>query len=280
MPAFFFETLLIKFSMLISDQLVPILWQVACCWAYPWHIQLFHMHSDHLLARTNEPAGLNLPNDLLRNISRYFTKAFVTPSAKRSMSTASQRNNLFLLADQVLAFDVPGDLVECGCHDGGTALAIAMANDQHGSKRAFHVYDDFKFDPKGTDLVKSDLILAFNNKELPLPEIHEGDIVASLVTDLPEKISFAHIDLGFEEEPRQVMYMVNRCLEAIYPRMSAGAICVLMDYHDNVRTVNGWDCNPGVKMACDRFLVDKPEQINVLFGEEYSHAFFRKADQT
>jgi O-methyltransferase len=50
------------------------------------------------------------------------------------------------------------------------------------------------------------------------------------------------------------------CLEAVYPRMSPGAIGVLMDYHDPERTLRGWDCAPGVKQACDRFL---PSQARV-----------------
>jgi O-methyltransferase len=58
--------------------------------------------------------------------------------------------------------------------------------------------------------------------------------------------------------------------------MSRGGICVLMDYHDPARTLHGWDCSPGVKLACDRFLFDRPERIRSLFGDEYSHAFFRK----
>lgn len=247
------------------------------CEIHSGHFSLHSMQPDQILTRSIPAKGLDLPNDMLRNISRYLSRSFLIPATKRTMSTVAQRNNIFLLVDQVLAFGVEGDLVEFGCHEGGTAQAIAMANDQHGNSRDLHVYDDFKFDPKGTGRVKDTLVEGFIHSVLPMPVIHEGDILGSLSSHLPEKIAFAHIDLGFEEEPRQVMRMVKRCLEAVYPLMTPGAICVLMDYHDNVRTLNGWDRSPGVKTACDRFLLDKPEQMNVLFGEEYSHAFFRKA---
>jgi hypothetical protein len=69
---------------------------------------------------------------------------------------------------------------------------------------------------------------------------------------------------------------VEHCLEHAYPRMKPGAVGVLMDYHDPERTVEGWDCNPGVKEACDRFFRHRPEVVQMLYGKEYSHAFFRK----
>jgi O-methyltransferase len=58
--------------------------------------------------------------------------------------------------------------------------------------------------------------------------------------------------------------------------MSNGAICVLMDYHD--KTVNNiaYNINPGVKLGCDEFLSDKPERIISLYGNQYSHGYFRK----
>ncbi len=214
--------------------------------------------------------------DLYRSITRYLSETFVIPAVKREASSVAQRNNLFMLAEQVIAYGVEGDLVEFGCHDGSTAVPIAMALQQHGSRRVLHLYDDFRFDPKETGRVREALERRFSEAEVPLPTIHEGEILNALHDELPERIAYAHIDLGFEEEPRQVARMVRRCLDAIYPRMSPGAVCVLNDHHDPQITVKGWDCSPGVKMATDRFLFDKPEKVNVLFGEEYSHAFFRK----
>src|SRR5690606_15511855 len=234
------------------------------------------MHIDRILLRPVQPGGIAAAQDLFRSISRYLSGAFVIPAAKLEASSVAQRNNLFMLAEQVIAYGVEGDLVEFGCHDGSTAVPIAMALQQHGSRRKLHLYDDFSFDPKDSGLVRLNLERRFQDAEIPLPSIHEGEILNALHDDLPEKIAYAHIDLGFEEEPRQVARMVRRCLDAIYPRLSPGAVCVLNDYHDPLLTVKGWDCSPGVKMACDRFLFDKPEKVSVLFGEEYSHAFFRK----
>ena len=65
-------------------------------------------------------------------------------------------------------------------------------------------------------------------------------------------------------------------LAEIYPRMSAGAICVLMDYNDPEINGIGHNANPGVKLACDEFLVNKPEEIIPLYGNQYFHAYFQK----
>ncbi len=235
------------------------------------------MYSDQQVTGTVPVQGSALPNDLFRSFSRYLSNAFVVPTAKRCMSTMAQRNNLAMLADQVLAFEVEGDFIELGCYEGSTARAIASAIHYHGNSRTFHVYDDFQFDPKRSGGVKERFIAAMEAVPMPVPIIHERDILGALANELPELIAFAHIDLGFEEEPRTVASMITKCVGAIYHRMAPGAVCVLMDYHDPIRTVKGWDCSPGVKMACDRFLLDKPERMGVLFGDDYSHAFFRKA---
>ena len=65
------------------------------------------------------------------------------------------------------------------------------------------------------------------------------------------------------------------CLEHVYARMTPSAICLLMDYCDH-KLVDAWDCNPGVKLACDEFFKEKSESISVLYGGEYCHGYFRK----
>lgn len=50
----------------------------------------------------------------------------------------------------------------------------------------------------------------------------------------------------------------------------------MMDYHDSSLGNAGYDVNPGVKLACDEFLRNKPEQMISLYGNQYSHGFFKK----
>ncbi len=234
------------------------------------------MLSDQAFTNTYPVHGVSKAAEVYRSITRYLSASYVIPTAKRTMCSVPQHANLHLLAEQVLAFGVPGDLVELGCYAGDTTRTIAKAWQQLGMHRGLHVYDDFKFDPKGMGDVREQFIASFAQSGLTLPTIHMGDLHSMLHDELPEKIAFAHIDLGFEEEPRLIAQLVRKSLENIYPRMTPGSVCVLMDYHDPTRTLQGWDCSPGVKLACDRFFADKQEKMQVLFGGEYSHGFFRR----
>jgi O-methyltransferase len=58
--------------------------------------------------------------------------------------------------------------------------------------------------------------------------------------------------------------------------MSQGAVCLLADYHDPVKTNRGTDSNPGVKWACDEFFSGRMEKVSALYGNHYSHGFFRR----
>ncbi len=215
-------------------------------------------------------------NRIWNSVNKYLAENYLRGIPKRTMCSAEQRNNLYLLADQALAFDIPGDFVELGCFEGQTARVIASVIEHHHSNRAFHVYDNFKYDVTGGGDVRTRLERSFQKKGLRKPVIHDGDFRITLPDQLPPVIAFAHIDCGIGDQCEFHCQCMTQCLNAIYPRMRPGAIGVLMDYHDPDRTVAGWDCNPGVKMACDHFFKEKPECIQILYGGKFSHAFFRK----
>lgn len=192
------------------------------------------------------------------------------------MCSVEQRINFSHLVDQVLAYGVVGDLVELGCYEGQTAALIQMVNVRHQA-RPFHVYDAFVADwntRSGT--VQERLKRRFAAAGLPGPIMHEGDMRHTLPAELPERIAFAHFDCGMGDDPERHRDLLLHCLEHVYPRLSPGAIAVFMDYHDPDRTVNGLNSNPGVRMACDGFLADRPERMEVLYGNDFSHGYFRK----
>lgn len=215
-------------------------------------------------------------NRLRNSVNRYMTEAAMRGAVQRSSSSAEQRNNIHLLADQVLAFDVRGDLVEVGWHKQGTTSVIASVIEHHRADRTLHVYDAFRDDGPGSTSPRDRLEDNFRKAGLRRPTIHEGDPEITMRTQLPNAVAFAHIDCGTGDlDVRHCQRLLN-CLSAIYPRMSLGAIGVLMDYHDPDRTVVGMDRRPGVKRACDHFFDGKPECVQILYGGRYSHAFFRK----
>lgn len=192
------------------------------------------------------------------------------------MSTAEQRINYYHLLDKVIAYHVPGDVVELGTFTGQCAVLFQKVIEMSGSDKQLHVYDTFAtpFTFKGD--VETELKLNFNRAKLNQPIIHRGLFNETLPTELPAQIAFAHIDCGFGGDAQDHKNVMLYCFEQLYPRLSKGAVCVLMDYNDPNENGKTLDINPGVKMAFDEFFADKPERIVCLYGNQYQHAFFRK----
>lgn len=199
----------------------------------------------------------------------------VDPS--RDMTNIEQRINLWHLASQPLAYNVPGDLVELGCFDGKTATIFAQVMMQWGNDRQLHLYDHFQmsFSLTGRD-IQQEVIKNFQAVGCSPPIIHNGDFAATVPAELPEQIAFVHIDCGYGGDVEMHRATVLFLLEQVYPRMSPGAIGVLMDYYDPT-LCSGSNFNPGVGLAAQDFFADKPEKVGVLWAKEYTHGYFRRA---
>ncbi len=201
------------------------------------------------------------------------------------MGSVEGRMNAFHFANETLAHDVPGDFVEVGCNVGFTSAVIQRVLETHQSDRAFHCFDSFEGLPPttGKDLNSyeagemSGSVEAFKDNlrsvGLRLPHIHKGWFSDTLPRGLPEKIAFAIIDGD--------LYESTKCaLENVYPRLSAGAVCMMPVYCDKAVYVPPTSSlkyqSPGVKAAADEFFADKPEKMSVLYCGEYSSGYFRK----
>jgi len=200
------------------------------------------------------------------------------------MTSIEQRMNIFHLVMNVLVSNVPGALVELGCHAGQTAVLIQKVMQRYAPERQLHVYDSFEGLPdksskdgrtpfrKGwLSTTEGTLRQNFRDHGLPLPTIHRGWFDDTLPTELPDEIAFAHLDGDFY---RSILVS----LENVYPRLSAGAVCIVDDYCDPLVTPDNWNALPGVKRACDEFFNDKSEVVYSLYAGPYSHGFFRKGD--
>jgi O-methyltransferase len=149
---------------------------------------------------------------------------------------------IYSLASQ--AAHLPGQFVECGVYRGGTAMLLATVG------RPLHLYDTFagmrSTDPK-RDLHQAgdfaDTSLEAVRALVPSAVFHPGWIPETF-SDLPDQISFAHIDLDLYQP-------ILDCCEHFYPRMPNGAFMVFDDY--------GFPSCPGARQAVDEFFVDKPE---------------------
>jgi len=200
---------------------------------------------------------------------------------KGYMTSLEQAINIYHLLEQTLVFEILGDVVELGCYEGTTAMLLRKTLDGSGSDKLLHVYDSFEGLPEESefdgDIAKGGMLATtreafvenFQSRGLQLPEIHAGWFKDTLPTELPEQISFAHLDGDFYSS-------ILESLEYVYPRLSKGAVVVVDDYCDpDVLEVNNF--LPGVKQACDEFFADKPEEVKVLVAGCEAHGYFRKA---
>ena len=223
--------------------------------------------------RKNSPV-INFVNKGLRYLKTGYNVQQLDTSV--DMNTVEQRINYYHLLDSIIIHNVLGDVIELGTFTGQCAVLFQKVIESRGSDKKLHVYDTFdvSFKFKGDILAK--LKENFANAGLRAPMIHKGNFFETLPANLPVKLSFIHIDCGFGGDPQAHKKVVLHCLESIYPRMTAGAVCILMDYNDPTENGVAHNIAPGVKLACDEFLADKTEKIEVLYGNQYLHAYFRK----
>ena len=211
--------------------------------------------------------------------------------------------NLWHLLNQVLHQQVPGDLVELGSLTGMTAAVIQRTLEDFGSGKKFYLFDSFEglpptfspqdgkcpLNPEAFKTSPEHTVQRFTDLGLKQPEIVPGWFADTLPHQLPAQICFAHVD-------GDVYQSVKESLEAIYPRLSPGAVVLVDDYGDPAacqRIAAAYNINPycknlgrkyaptdwlpGVRIACEEFLADKPEDMTILIAGEERHAFFRKA---
>lgn len=219
----------------------------------------------------------------------------------RKMLNIEEEMNIYHLLTQILLLKIPGDVVELGCNDGRTSAIMQKTLDEQKSKKKIYLYDSFEGLPKKckqdgkTEFkegwcmkTQKDLIDVFEKYKLKLPKIIPGWFKDTLPHRLPKKISFAHLDGDFYSS-------IKESLEAIYPRLSKGAVVVIDDYgvpkthkkiqnlinknrysEDSGRKIKIRDNLPGVKKACDEFFKKKKEIIKILIAGEEKQAYFRK----
>lgn len=232
--------------------------------------------------RAQKPSSrLNTINKLLAKLGLYSRLQY--PRHTGVMTNIEQRINLYHLVSQVLAYNVPGAIVELGCNDGQSSTVIQKIIQHFDPSREFHVYDSFEGLPPlhekdaGTErfaegqmkTTRETLLSNFKTLGLPPPVVHPGWFDKTLPTELPEAISFAYLDGDFYES-------ILVSLRYTYPRLSKGAICLIDDYSDPSVFPTAWNMLPGVKRACDEFLADKPEKMSLIYSDNMSHGFFRK----
>jgi O-methyltransferase len=219
---------------------------------------------------------VQLGNSILGRLG--LSARLVEPGSTGYMTCVEQRANLYHLVSQVLSYGVEGDLVEVGTFTGQTATLIGRVLAGEGNGQRLHVYDSFGSawdvpDPRQT------LELNFRSAGVPLPQIHKGLFQETLPSQLPDKIAFANLDIGFggrEERAEEHASLLIEVLGHVYERMPRGAIGSLIDYWDDTLHAGEVHENYGVTRACQRFFADKRERVSVLYAGSFTQGYFRK----
>jgi len=148
-----------------------------------------------------------------------------------------------------------GEFAEFGCYKGHTAALLAEI-----SGRTVHLYDSFQGLPArqpvdGTNAWFAEGKLAasmaevsnfFVRHQLRMPELHPGWFQDLTAEDLPEKLTFVHID-------GDLYASILSALRVAWPNLLIGGTLIVDDY--------GWDQLPGVKAACDEFFAGKGQTL-------------------
>jgi len=144
--------------------------------------------------------------------------------------------------------------VELGCNQGRTAKLISAL-----TQRDVHIYDSFEGLPKeegynGGEMGASVAGIEALFKEHPIgvtPTIHKGWFNELTHADVPDTISFAHLDGDMYSSTLD-------SLELVYPKMVSGGVILVDDYLNT-----NWT---GVEKALVEFFADKVEVVANLKG--------------
>lgn len=176
--------------------------------------------------------------------------------------------HLYWALSSVLVAEVPGVVVELGCNRGKTSVFFQMLIDHFDPTRELHLFDSFQgLPPPGPQdrylkegeckATVEELAAEFDKRGLRRPTIHAGWFEKTLSAECPAPIAFAYLDSDFYDS-------ITTSLEHVYPRLSPNGIAIVDDYCDLGLNPRAWDGLPGVKLACDAFIEDKPEEFTVL----------------
>lgn len=152
---------------------------------------------------------------------------------------------------------VPGEVVELGCYNGGTSVLLGQLL-KPTTKRLW-LYDSFSGlptktiqdqSPAGQQFQAGQLTASrqlvekrFRQANLPRPRIKRAWFADLTPSDLPEQICFAFLDGDYYQSLRD-------SLRLIWPKLQPGAVVVVDDYAN--------EALPGAARAVDEWLVQHP----------------------
>jgi O-methyltransferase len=247
------------------------------------------LYKASLLAAWAELQGLyyrNLVGFYFRNINPIHPKSFV--ESFRMMRTVYKVREytavlvprlvaLYRLSEEVNRKALPGDFVECGVYNGGSAAIMASFCDKTSPARNVWLFDSFEGLPKPTekdggraagyegwchgDLAK--LTRVFQIMDIPEDRVRvvKGWFQETFPTVEIPQIAILHIDADWYES-------VKLCLEKFYDSVQPGGYIVLDDY-------GAWE---GCRIATDEFIAARALKVK-LTQVDYTGFYFQKPQE-
>jgi O-methyltransferase len=181
---------------------------------------------------------------------------------------------LYKLSEEINQRSVPGDIVECGVYNGGSAAIMASLCEKSPISRNVWLFDSFEGLPKPSDK-DGDEAPAYEGwchgdlskvkevlRKLRIPEsrvhIVKGWFQDTFPSAQIRDIAILHIDADWYES-------VKLCLEKFYDSVQPGGYIILDDYGD-------WE---GCRIATDEFLQKRALDVK-LIQVDYTGFYFQK----
>jgi len=178
------------------------------------------------------------------------------------------------LATRIERLEIPGDIVECGVYQGGSAAVLGATMAKHGSERMLRLFDSFEGMPKAGDRdgefshklegfgTSDERIVRAVLRRAGVPadqvEIYVGLFEDTFPTAPSRPVALLHVDCDFYEP-------VLLTLRTFYPQVSPGGFVVLNDY----------GTFKGAKEATDEFLAANGLELEPIAIDPGS-SFFQK----
>jgi hypothetical protein len=175
-----------------------------------------------------------------------------------TMSGNRRLRGLYTAVEQVVAGNIPGDVVECGTARGGSAALLGLALKETHAERTLWVFDTFAGIPPPTSADPDQEIAALYTGDFrgDLGEVQElfrrlgildrARLVKGLFQDTVPRsdvgpIAVLHLDGDWYDS-------VKVCLDHLYDRVSPGGVIQIDDY-------GHWE---GARKAVDEFISTRP----------------------
>jgi len=234
-------------------------------------ISFFSLYYRNLIGHYLQNVQISHPRSLLKSFRMmrlvYRVRGYTAVFVPRLVA-------LYKLSEEINQRSVPGDIVECGVYNGGSAAIMASLCEKSPISRNVWLFDSFEGLPKPSDkdgeeapayegwchgdLSKVKEVL----RKLRIPEsrvhIVKGWFQDTFPSAQIRDIAILHIDADWYES-------VKLCLEKFYDSVQPGGYIILDDYGD-------WE---GCRIATDEFLKKRALDVK-LIQVDYTGFYFQK----